>query len=87
MLECLLCLERYGREDVRSGLYRLETFVCSRCYRKMQAKPHAASCFGKPTFVAEGKVLRGYSEKAEVCQTVCPDREVCRKVVQGIVNG
>ncbi len=80
MIECLVCAERYSAEDVESGLYQISTFVCSRCYAKMQALPHARSCFGKPTFVLSGRRLLGHDPEAAECSEVCPDRIPCSKV-------
>jgi len=82
MIECLLCFERYSAADVLSGLYRMETFVCSRCYARMQALPHDRSCFGKPTFILEGRQkLWGYDREAPECAELCPDRRVCSLLV------
>lgn len=80
-LECLLCKERYSREDVLSGLYQITTKVCSHCYGRMQAAPHAVSCFGKPDFVMpDGARLLGYSAEAHECRDLCPDRAMCASV-------
>ena len=84
VLECLLCQQRYSMEDIRNGLYQLETLVCSACYAKMQRQPHHISCFGKPTFILlNGKHLYGYNPKAEECRTKCPDRRVCSRIILG----
>ncbi len=86
ILECLRCLDRYSKADVRSGLYRLETIVCSRCYARMQRAPHRVSCFGKPTMrTPDWKTLLGYNPSAPECRDLCPDRVVCRRVVRAPV--
>lgn len=77
VLECLLCAERYSRADVAAGLYRMETFICSLCYERMQTAPYDVSCFGKPTFEGLRRQL-GYDLKAQECCELCPDRKVCR---------
>jgi hypothetical protein len=87
ILECLLCLRRYSREDILAGLYRLETLICSPCYAKMQGQAltpacYARSCFGKPSImIFGGRRLRGYNPAAKECNKLCPDREVCRRVI------
>ncbi len=81
-LECLLCFVRYSFNDVLEGLYQLETMVCSKCYALMQAGPYRISCFGKPTIIFQnGKRLYGYNPKAEECSHLCPDRNICRRIV------
>jgi hypothetical protein len=80
-LECLLCKERYSREDVLDGTYQLSTLVCSPCYGKMQRKPHEQSCFGKPSMVVNRRIAKhGYSAEAPECSKLCPDRKVCAKL-------
>lgn len=81
-VECLLCMERYTKADIEAGLYWIETLVCSKCYAKMQQSSHPVSCFGKPTFILEnGKRLYGYNGCVEPCKSVCPDRKICRRIV------
>ena len=80
MLECLICFERYRPGDVSSGLYRIETHVCSRCYAKWQKMPHERSCWGKPdTIDYDGRRLWGFSADAIECSEICPDRVPCKK--------
>ncbi len=88
VLECLLCVERYSREDVRRGFYQAETMICSACYARMQAAPYGKSCFGKPTIVEPVedyamKILeRGFDLSSTDCRCSCPDKEICRKVFE-----
>ena len=80
-LECLICMERYSRDDVLTGLYRIETKVCSECYSRMQAAHHSKSCFAKPDFILlDGTRLLGYSPTARECRELCPDRTLCASV-------
>jgi hypothetical protein len=79
-IECRLCLRRYTREDILSGLYQISTKVCSECYARMQAAPHNVSCFGKPDTMQDGKRLLGYSQSARECQELCPDKTLCASV-------
>lgn len=84
-LECLICEERYSREDVLAGEYQIETHVCSRCYGRMQRQSYSKSCFGKPTLV-DGNfnvIGRGYSTLATECLSICPDRKICRRIITG----
>ena len=81
-LECRLCQARYSREDVIEGRYQLATYVCSFCYARLQKLPYEQSCFGKPiTILPNGKQLLGYDAETTECLTLCPDREICRRVV------
>lgn len=81
-LECLLCFRRYSLEDIKDGLYRIETGVCSFCYAELQKKSHNEACFGKPSVrLPEGKTLLGYNSKAVECNRLCQDRELCRSIV------
>jgi hypothetical protein len=83
-LECVLCGQRYTREDIERGWYVTSTLVCAFCYRAMQSMPYERSCFGKPTVEWEdGRVQYGYDPQAIECFKWCPDRHVCRKVVRG----
>lgn len=86
-LECILCSQRYSREDILSGMYQLETFICSPCYAKMQRAPYEVSCFGKTCgYIPHlNKRLYGYKEDAVECRDVCPDRNICRRAVLGTV--
>ena len=80
-LECLICRARYSREDVLNGLYQLATKVCSLCYGRMQASPHASGCFGKTDMIQiDGTRLLGYSPDAVECRDLCPDRTLCASV-------
>ncbi len=81
VLECVVCTERYSREDVLSGLYQITTKVCSLCYERMQASPHKVNCFGKSDVILlDGTRLRGYSRTSHECQNLCPDRALCASV-------
>lgn len=80
ILECVLCIQRYSLSDVESGRYHLETLVCSPCYASMQAASFSVSCFGKPSEV--GKKEKGYVAEDQECQSLCPDRKVCRKLFE-----
>lgn len=81
-LECLLCTLRFSIDDILSGAYNIETFICSLCYAEMQQKPHEQNCFGKPTFIlTSGKHALGYEPIAKECQDVCPDRMICKRIV------
>lgn len=82
-LECLICTLRYSFDDILCGVYNIETFVCSHCYAEMQQKPHAQSCFGKPTVILlNGKRDLGYDIKAKECRDVCVDRSMCQRIVR-----
>lgn len=81
-LECLLCFARYSNEDILNGTYNIETFICSFCYERMQQSPHNISCFGKPTFIENDKRLYGYQPESKECNQLCPDREICKRVVR-----
>lgn len=84
LLECATCFERYSREEIETGLYQLKTMVCSKCYARAQKLPHERSCFGKPTVnLPSGKKLLGYNPLTEACSRLCPDREICARVVRG----
>lgn len=84
-LECLLCEQRFSRQEIERGEYRLETMICSYCYARMQRAPYERCCFGKPTLIQlDGKRLYGYNPKAEECERICPDRVVCRLIVLGV---
>lgn len=84
VLGCARCARWYSLDDVRQGNYWLETMVCSYCYAEMQASPYQKSCFGKPMLIwPSGKREYGYNPKAWECSTVCPDREICRKILVG----
>ena len=84
MLECVICFRRYSAQDVISGLYWIHTGVCSHCYAFMQKRSHKSSCFGKPSVAnARGTRLLGYHPKAVECGELCPDRNVCRRIVWG----
>jgi hypothetical protein len=81
-LECRLCYSRYSLADIMNGTYNLETYICSYCYADMQRKPHPQSCFGKPTFILlDGTRLPGYDPEARDCNRLCPDRELCKRIV------
>ena len=81
-LECRICLIRHSREDILRGNYQLQTFICSFCYAQMQNRPYEQSCFGKPTLVLlNGKRLLGYDPEAPECQSLCQDRDICRRIV------
>ena len=89
LLECVRCNKRYSSIDVRLGRFQLETMVCSFCYGSMQKQPVRNSCFGKPgRAVTEWNSKRqyGYSPTAIECQQQCPDRFICRQLVQGHVH-
>ena len=83
LLECLYCTLRYTEERILAGAYQTDTMICSACYADEQRKPHAESCFGKPTFIIMpgGRKLLGYSSTAFTCTRICPDREICKRIV------
>ena len=84
-MECLLCERTFNRDEIERGLLDVYTLVCSYCYKALQERPYAASCFGKPTVLLPSgeRTAVGYSLTAPECQRWCPDRFVCRKVVYG----
>jgi len=85
-LECLKCTKRYSAKSIQRGEYRLETFLCSNCYAQMQQQPYSACCFGKPSYTVTPENPQrqyGYNPKAIECKQLCPDRQVCKLVVQG----
>ena len=83
ILECLLCFERYSVKQILAGEYQLETMICSYCYAKMQQAPYEKSCFGKPSQMINGvKKHLGYNPLAPECRERCPDRNVCRRIMQ-----
>jgi len=86
ILSCLLCKRRYSEEDVRHGLYWPQTYICSRCYGRMQAAPYEVSCFGKPTEVdmCTGRKRLGYDSRSLECNRLCPDRDICALVFAAI---
>lgn len=82
VLECLLCENKYSKEDIEKGNFQIATLICSFCYARMQNMPYEKSCFGKPSLIAlNGKKYFGYNPKAEECSRLCPDRSVCRRIV------
>lgn len=86
-LGCVTCDRRYSWKDIRKGCY-FATFVCRECYRRMVSLPYYLSCFGKPTVVIPhlGQRLPGYDEAAIECKSLCPDREICRGVLEGTIS-
>ncbi len=77
IFECIECEKKYSKRDAERRRYFPLTGVCRRCYRKM-AKAHSSIwCFGKPV---SGK-LPGYSITNEICQKLCPDRDICVQFV------
>ena len=78
LFECVECGESYTKKDVLEGRYFPRTRVCRRCYRKMAKAHPKIFCFGKEV---KGK-LPGFSEKNEVCQKLCPDKEVCEQFIE-----
>ena len=83
-LECLRCQRRFTRKEIISGLYRLETMICSFCYVAMQKAPYSISCFGKPTTILlNGTELLGYDPSANECKFLCPDSKVCQLALLG----
>ena len=84
LLGCVRCSRRFSQNDILSGLYQIETFVCSYCYAEMQQASYEKSCFGKPMLrLPTGRLLFGWNSKAWECTQICPDRNLCRKVLQG----
>lgn len=82
LLECLLCEQKYSREDIKRGMYQISTMICSPCYARMQRMPYERSCFGKGSEMVNGiKVKFGNEPGAKECQSLCPDRFICRKIV------
>lgn len=78
ILECVLCRRRYSFVDLENRHYFLPSMVCTRCYIRLQAAPHAVSCFAKPTeILPDGRRRLGYDPDCVECQDVCPDRRVC----------
>lgn len=84
LIGCTRCTRKYSVSDIREGLFQIETMVCSFCYAEMQAMPYKRCCFGKPSLILpSGKKLLGYNEKALECSEICPDRNICRRVIFG----
>ncbi len=82
-VECTICAKRFSSADIEAGEYCLETMVCYNCYSMMQQLPHSISCFGKPTFITIGGTRRlGYDERSVECQSICPDRTVCARIMR-----
>ena len=81
VIECVICYSRYSLNDCASGLYRLETLVCSPCYARMQQD--ANSCFGKACEAVseEERTADGYDPASKECSWLCPDRVVCAKIL------
>jgi hypothetical protein len=77
IFECVECTERYSKLDAERRRYFPLTKVCRNCYRKMAKAQPKIWCFGKE---ASGR-LPGYSTDNEVCQKVCPDKEVCLQFI------
>lgn len=73
LFECVTCSREYTKSDALEGRYFPETGVCRKCYKKMASASPRIWCFGK---VARNK-LPGHSEDNEVCQKLCPDRNIC----------
>jgi hypothetical protein len=85
LLSCILCEEKFCVGDVKAGRFFATSMVCRGCYERGKQSPYEIWCFGKPSLVdGNGKVEEfGYSEQAEECQSMCPDRKVCRQFVGG----
>lgn len=82
-LPCLLCSTRYSELDVTAGDFFVSTMICRSCYEKLQQQPYTVSCFGKPNKVSGQTVTAfGFDPKARECKFECPDRSICRALVQ-----
>jgi NAD-dependent SIR2 family protein deacetylase len=78
IFECIQCSKEYTKRDALEGRYFPKTGVCRKCYRKMAKAHPKIYCFGKEA----SHKLPGYTPDNEICQKLCPDRDVCIQFIQ-----
>ena len=71
MIPCVICRVGYSLD---SGDLFLSTGVCRYCYRDGVAAPAHCWCFGKEN---------EYDPADKDCTERCPDRTICKAVVEG----
>ncbi len=77
LLECLLCQDKFSEDAVPKKEFYLETLICKKCYKRAQELPAKVWCFGK----LHRRGSPGFSEGNVACQTLCPDRVICRRFI------
>ena len=75
-LPCVICNVYYPMTVIGTEFF-ISTGVCLRCYAMGVDLPSEIWCFGKPKM---------YVPASDACKRLCPDRVVCRRVVQGNVD-
>jgi len=73
IFECVECSREYSKQDAQKGRYFPSTRVCRQCYKKMVKADRKIWCFGKKAT----RKLSGYSPENEVCNSLCPDKNIC----------
>jgi len=71
VFRCVVCNNRFSEKDFEELRFYPSTGVCHFCYK--DAQKDSETCFGKKKF---------WSEKAVVCQKICPDRRICRLFIR-----
>ena len=72
-IPCAVCSKKFALDQVGRGLF-ITTGVCAECYYYAQKLPAKIWCFASE---------EAYDEDSTACRELCPDRKICRKVLQG----
>ena len=72
-LGCIICSEKFRLDQIGVSFF-ISTGVCLVCYRVGKLMSAEEWCFGKKEI---------YEPESQECRLLCPDRKICRLVVQG----